>query len=227
VQVGSIAFTDVNGAPLKTPPGSLTASQGVYVTVTVNNDPQNLGADWSVYCGSALAPGAPLPPGQTEDESCGTFTPAHTLSGPIPSYITTGAGYTALYAAPGTPPKNGVVTLYAISTTAPNKFSSVSLSIEGNPISVTLAPAPPGMLAAGGTAQLRAVLSNDAADAGVNWTVICGSQDCGSFQPAQTASGVATTYTAPAAAPAGGTVQVTATSVTDPTKAASATISIQ
>jgi hypothetical protein len=129
--------------------------------------------------------------------------------------------------APGTPPANGVVTLYAVSTTAPNKFSSVSLSIEGNPISVTLAPAPPGMLEAGATAQLRAVLSNDAADAGVNWTVICGSQDCGSFQPVQTASGVATTYTAPAVAPAGGTVQVTVTSVTDPTKAASATISIQ
>jgi len=227
VQVGSIIFTDIDGKPLKTPPGSLTASQGVYVTVTVNNDPQNLGVDWSVYCGSALAPGAPLPPGQTQDEACGVFTPGHTQGGPIPTYVTTGSGYVSLYVAPGTPPKNGIVTLYAISTTAPNKYSSVSLSVEGNPISVSLAPPPPGMLATGATAQLRAVLNNDAADAGVNWSVICGSNDCGSFKPAQTASGIATTYTAPAAVPAGGTVQVIATSVTDPTKAASATISIE
>jgi hypothetical protein len=202
VQVGSITFTDANGTPLKTPPGSLTAGQGVYVDVTLNNDPQQLGADWSV------------------------FTPAHTMSGPVPSFVTNGTGYVTFYVAPGAPPKGGTVTLYAAATSSPNKFSSVSLSIDGNPISVSLAPPPPGTLQAGASTPLRVVLNNDVANAGVNWTVICGSSDCGSFKPTQTSSGVATTYTAPAVAPTGGTVQVTATSVTDPTKAASATISI-
>lgn len=75
VQVGSITFTDANGTPLKTPPGSLTAGQGVYVDVMLNNDPQQLGADWSVYCGSAPPLGTPVPPGQTQDETCGIFTP--------------------------------------------------------------------------------------------------------------------------------------------------------
>lgn len=226
VQVGAITFTDINGAPLKTPPGSLTAGQGAYVEVSVNDDPQQLGADWSVYCASALPPGTPPPPGQTQDESCGTFTPAHTLSGPIPSYVTNGARYVAFYVAPGAPPKDGIVTLYAASASSPNKFASVSLSINGNPISVSLAPPPPGSLTAGSSTQLRSVLNNDPANAGVTWSVLCGSADCGSFQPSQTGSGIATTYTAPAAAPAGGIVQVTATSVTDPTKTASTTISI-
>jgi hypothetical protein len=198
--------------------------------VTLSGDPQELGADWSVYCGSAPAPGTPVPPGQTQDETCGTFTPAHTMSvgpnGKIPPYVTNGAGYVAFYVAPAAPPKDGTVTLYAASTSAPSKFSSVTLSIDGNPISVNLAPPPPGMLTAGTSTQLRAVLNNDPANAGVKWTVICGSSDCGSFAPAQTGSGIATTYTAPAVAPVNGVVQVTATSVTDPTKAASATISI-
>ena len=226
VQVGQITFTDANGTPMKTTPGSLTAGQGVYVDVTLGNDPQLLGADWSVYCGSAPPPGTPVPPGQIQDETCGTFTPAHTISGPIPSFVTNGIGYVAFYVAPGAPPKNGIVTLYAASSSSPNKFSSVALSIEGKPISVSLAPPPPGALDAGASTQLRAVLNNDTGNAGVNWTAICGSSDCGSFQPSQTDSGIATTYTAPATVPNGGTVHVTATSITDPTKAVSATISI-
>lgn len=226
VQVAPIIFTDVNGVPLTTPPGSLTAGQGAYVDVTLSNDPQQLGANWSVYCGSAPPPGTPVPPGEPQDETCGTFTPAHTISGPIPSYVTNGAGYVAFYVAPAAPPANGIITLYAASTSSPNKFSSVSLTIGGNPVSVSLAPPPPGTLMAGASTQLRAVLNNDAANAGVNWKVICASSDCGSFAPTQTGSGIATTYTAPAVAPTGETVQVTAISVTDPTKTASATISI-
>lgn len=226
LSVGAVTFTNVNGTALTTPPKSLTVGQGTYVDVTVSDDPQLLGADWSVYCGSAPPPGTPLPPGETEDETCGAFTPAHTISGPIPSYVTSAAGYVAFYTAPGSPPKNGTVTLYAASTTNPSKFSTVTLTIGGNPITVGFAPAPPTTMQTGATAQFRVVLNNDVTDAGVSWTVICGSSDCGSFDPAQTTSGVDTTYTAPATVPTGGTVQVTATSIADPTKAVSATISI-
>jgi len=227
IQVGPIIFADVNGTPLKTPPQSLTAGQGTYVDVTLANDSQLLGANWSVYCGSALAPGTPPPPGEPEDESCGTFTPGHTISGPIPSYLTSAAGYVALYTTPAAPPKNGTVTLYASSTSNPTKFSSVTLTIGGLPISVEFAPSPPSSLQVNATTSIRAALNNDTTNAGVNWTVLCGSTACGSFVPTQTTSGETTIYTAPAVVPAGSTVQVTATSIADPTKAVSATISIQ
>lgn len=230
IQVGPITFTDMNGSPLKNPPTALTTGEPTYVDVTLTNDPQLLGADWSVYCGSALPPGTPLPPGEPQNETCGTFTPAHTMStinGLPPSYVTSGAGYVAFYTAPPSTPKLGTVTLYAVSTSDHSKFSSTTLTIGGLPISVGFAPTPPATLQTSFPTQLRVVLNNDVADAGVNWTVICGSSDCGSFNPTKTTSAVDTIYTAPATVPIGGSIKVTATSIADPTKAATATISIQ
>jgi hypothetical protein len=233
IKVLPITFTDANGTQLTTAPASLTVGQGTYVAVTLTNDPQLLGADWSVYCGSALPPGTPLPPGETQDDSCGTFTPVHTTScissgttRCIPSYVTSGTGYVASYTAPGAPPKQGTVTLYASATADPSKVSSVTLTIGGNPISVGFAPAPPSTMQAGDSKSFRAVLNNDNSNAGVKWTLICGSADCGSFDLQQTTSGIPTTYTAPTAVPTGSTVQVTATSIADPTKAVSAKVTI-
>lgn len=226
IKVGAVTFSDANGTALKIAPTSLTINQGTYVNVTLTNDPQLLGADWSVYCGSALPAGSPLPTGETQDESCGTFTPTHTTSGPIPSYVTSGTGYVAFYTAPASVPKLNTVTLYAAATSDHSKYSSVTLTIGGLPISVGFAPAPPSTLQADASASFRVVLNNDTTDAGVKWTVTCGSSSCGSFDPVQTTSGVTTTYTAPVTVPTGNTVQVTATSIADPTKTASATITI-
>jgi hypothetical protein len=227
IQVGTITFASSTGTALKTQPSSLTAGQSAFVTVNLTNDPQLLGANWSVYCGSAPPPGTPLSSGETQDESCGTFTPVHTLSLPIPSYVTDGSGYVAYYTAPSTAPKNGSVTLYASSTANPTKVTSLTIAIDSLPISIGFAPSPVTTLAAGTSTQLRAVVNNDAASAGIKWSVACGSSSCGSFSPTQTASAVATTYTAPSAVPTGSKVTVTATSATDSTKAVSATITIQ
>jgi hypothetical protein len=227
-QVEGLTFTDVDGTALKTQPAALTVGQGTYVDVTLSGDSQLLGADWGVVCGSALPPGTPLPPGQNQDESCGTFTPAHTISGPIPTYVTNAvtSRYVALYVAPAAPPKQGVVTLYASATADHSRSAGLTLTITGQPISVGFAPAPPSTLQIAASAQFRAALNNDVTSAGVRWSVICGSPDCGFFGPVETTSGVVTTYVAPAVVPAGGTVQVVATTVADPTKAISATISI-
>ena len=226
--VEGIAFTGIDGTPLKNQPTTLTIGQGTYLGVALIGDPQMLGADWSVICGSAPPPGTPLPPGQTQDESCGTFTPGHTISGPIPSYVTNAAssGYLALYVGPAETPKQGVVTLYASATADHSRTSSVTLTIQGQPITVNFAPAPPSTMQVGTATQFKASLTNDATKAGVGWSVLCGSTDCGFFKPTETGSGVATTYVAPATVPTGGSVQVTATSVADPTKTISATISI-
>jgi len=76
-------------------------------------------------------------------------------------------------------------------------------------------------------ATLTAVVTNDSTGAGVTWTVSCASSACGDFNPTTSTGNTATTtYTSPAAVPAGNTVTVTATSVTDNTKSASATITI-
>jgi hypothetical protein len=93
-------------------------------------------------------------------------------------------------------------------------------------ISVAFSPAPPTSMVVSATASITAVVSSDSKNAGVTWTVTCGSAACGTFNPAATPSGTATTYTAPAAIPTGNTVTVVATSVTDTTKSASATITI-
>jgi hypothetical protein len=226
-QVGAIAFTDVNATTTQKPLTALTVSQGTFLDVTLTSDPKLLGADWTAVCGSALPPGTPLPPGQTQDQSCGTFTPSHTISvSAIPANASNAAGYVAFYTAPAVPPKQGVVTLYASATSDPSQFTSVTLTINGLPIAVGFAPAPPPSLGLNTSTQFKAALTNDATNAGVNWSVVCGSNACGSFAPTQTASGVLTTYTSPSAVPTGGTVKLTATSIADPTKFATAIVQI-
>lgn len=224
-EVGSITFTDANGTA-QTPLTSLTVSSSAYLDVTLTNDKELLGADWTASCGSEPPLGTPLPPGETVDDSCGTFTPVHTMSGPVPDYATSAAGYVTLYTSPSAPPVGGAVTLYVTATSDPSVYSIVTLPVVGLPIVIGFAPAPPATLAVSGSTPLKAVLTNDYAAGGVNWTVTCSSSACGSLGSTKTASGTATTYTAPAAVPAGNTVAVFATSVTDPTKAVSANITI-
>jgi hypothetical protein len=102
-----------------------------------------------------------------------------------------------------------------------------TLTITAPVISVTFSMAPPASLVVGSTANITASVSNDASSAGVDWTATCGSTGaCGSFNPAHTASGAATVYTAPASVPAGTTVTITATSTADNTKFVSATVTI-
>ena len=94
------------------------------------------------------------------------------------------------------------------------------------PIQVTFAPALPTSIKVGTTASVTATVSNDPANGGVSWSVQCASSDCGSFNPVQTASGAASTYTPPATVPSNGTVSISATSVTDSTKHVSSAVTI-
>jgi hypothetical protein len=226
VGVGAIAITDANGKPSSTALKSLAAGDVIYVDVTLVNDNALLGANWTVACGSAPPPGSPLPPGVTEDDSCGTFTPVHTATAPVPSYASSGAGIVTLFTAPAAPPKEGVITLYAAATANPSRYSSLTLPIVGAPISIQFGSVPPSSIQVDGTASFKAVLTNDYAAGGATWSAACDSSDCGSFTPDTTASGVVTAYQAPSTVPAGGTVVISATSVTDPTKSISTTVTI-
>jgi hypothetical protein len=183
------------------PPTSIAAGATANLTATVANDTANGGVNWTVTCSSS---------------SCGSFNPTKTASGTA-----------TVYTAPAAIPTSGTVTVTATSVTDPTKSNSATITITAPGISVALNPTPPTSLIVGATSSLIAVVSNDSKSGGVTWTVTCGSSGaCGSFNPTSTASGTATTYTAPAAIPTNNTVTVTATSVTDTTKSASATITI-
>lgn len=182
-------------------PASMDAGAATGLTAVVSNDSAKAGVKWSVSCGS--------PP-------CGSFTAASTASGTATQYT-----------APASVPNPATVTVTATSVTDSTKSASATITISAPsvPISVTL-NAPPSSLAAGANVALTATVANDNANAGVAWSVTCGSAQCGSFTPSTTPSGTATSYTAPVAPPTPASVTVTATSVTDNTKSASASITI-
>jgi hypothetical protein len=225
-QVGSITPTDVNGVA-QPAIKSLTVGSGTYLDVTLTNDKNLLGADWTVTCSSQSASGTS---DGTVDTSCGYFSPIHTSSAPVPSYAENANGIVTYYTAPSAPPTSGTVTLYASSSVDHSRFSSLTLVIQGKPIAVSIvaSTAPPFTLAAGGTMLLIGTLSNDYTTGGgsINWSLSCPSSDCGSLSATKTASGTSITYTAPAAIPTGNTATVTATSVTDPTVSDSVIITI-
>jgi hypothetical protein len=94
-------------------------------------------------------------------------------------------------------------------------------------IGVLILESPPSTLPVGGSAQVSATVSDDVANAGVDWVATCGSAPaCGSFSPSHTASGALTTFTAPIGVPAGNSVAVTALSTTDHSKAAAVKVTI-
>ena len=186
------------------PPANMSVSSQAGIAATVSNDSANGGVNWTVSCGSA---------GQ-----CGGFQPTSTAS-TIPT----------TYTAPPAIPSGSTVTIKATSATDSTKSASATITItQGGAISVTFNPPPRVSMNINATAPFTAVVANDSANAGVTWTVNCGpgAPPCGFFNPTSTGSGVATSFQAPGSVPAGGTVTVTATSVTDNTKSASAVVAI-
>lgn len=179
-------------------PASLLTKATAALTATVTNDSANAGVTWSVTCGS------------TGTGACGTFSNT--------------TATTATYTAPAAIPTGTTVTVTATSVSDTTKSASVKITITTT-IAVTLGPAPTSLQLSSGAA-FTAFVADDSANAGVTWAVSCGSAACGSFTTAKTASGAPTDFSAPAAVPSGNTVTVSAISVTDATKSASAQITV-
>ena len=93
--------------------------------------------------------------------------------------------------------------------------------VTSSSINVAIASAPSAMFVNDYTTV--SATTNDAA--GVTWSCAPASS-CGGFALSQTMAGVADTYTAPSQIPSGNLVTLTATSVTDTTKSASAQVTI-
>jgi hypothetical protein len=134
----------------------------------------------------------------------------------------------ANFVAPATVPTGDTVTLTATSVADPSLSTSAIIKIVPPiPITVAFFGAPPASVVVSSQVQLRAQITNDvSANPMVNWSVSCGQPDCGTLAPPSTPDEEPATFTAPASIPPGNTVTVTATSVTDPTKSASANIVI-
>ena len=160
----------------------------------------NRAVTWSVTCGSTGA--------------CGTFG-------------SNADGGAVTYTAPAAIPTGTAVTVTATSVADTSKSVSAQITIVPPiPISVSIL-SPPASAQINAQVTLLATIANDvSANPEVTWTVTCGATACGSLSPTTTKIGVQTTYTAPAAIPAGGSITLTATSVTDPTKSASVNIVI-
>jgi dienelactone hydrolase len=178
------------------------------IVATVNDDPAHKGVTWSIQdCG--------VP-------DCGSVSPTATASGAA-----------VTYSAPSKPPdKTMNVTLVATSVSDPNQAVGLSITIPA--ITVALSPAsaiiPVGATAALNATPFTATVGNDSSSQGVTWTLTQNGVDCstacGSIDPSTTGTGKPASYAAPAAVPTDASVTVTATSVADPTKAATATITV-
>ena len=200
----SITFTapPVSILLIDTLPTSLAVNASTPVSAAVSNT-SNLLVNWSVTCGSV--------------GGCGSFLYSSSLSGGPNTYT-----------APSAIPSGGTVTVTATSAADPTKSASATVTITARvPIVVSFQGAPPASLQINATTAIRAEITNDvSANPQVQWTVACASAACGSFNPTTTTSEAPTNYTAPASIPSGNSVTVTATSVTDPTKSVSASITI-
>jgi hypothetical protein len=184
-----------------TPPSSLTAGATAGIAVTVSNGSPNALVNWSVTCGSAGA--------------CGSFSPTSTASG-VPT----------TYTAPTTVPSGGTVTITATLSTSSAITISQQITISAAPaITVSLSTAPPSIMTVGTSANIVATVANDTENQGVTWSCTPASA-CGTFSPTSTASGAATTYTAPATVPGTNPVTITATSVSNTSAFASANVTI-
>jgi len=95
---------------------------------------------------------------------------------------------------------------------------------SGSPLRVSITTAPT-TLQTGATAAVTAIVTHDKAAGGVTWSC-APTGACGTFDQTQTPSGTPTNFTAPAVPPTGGSVTITATSVTKPSISGSATIAI-
>jgi hypothetical protein len=189
------------------PPNTVLTGSSNPVIAVVTDDPTNSGVTWSMTCSAA---------------PCGSWS-----TNSIITSVQVASGGTATYTAPPPPLPPGTtvkhVFLQAAATASPqNATATVEISVIA-PISIIITQGLVNKaIVANHNATLVATVSNDPANAGVDWAVTCATAGaCGSFSPTHTVSGAPTNFTAPGAVPAGNSVTITATSTTDPTMVAS------
>jgi hypothetical protein len=155
--------------------------------------------------------------------------------------ITAGSGYTVEEAVPA-PPGSKLIVEDQIQPSAGSASATASISPSDNwgaglaafrsisgvgfPISVTISPTSASVATGYGTQAFTATITNDFQNKGLAWSISgsgCSGSTCGTITMMPNTS---VTYAAPGSIPSPATVILTATSVADNTKSASATITI-
>ena len=170
-------------------------------TATLQNDTQSQGVTWALSGAGCSG------------NSCGTLTNATAAS--------------VTYHAPAAVPSPASVTLTAKSVADTSKTGTAAITVTA-PVSVGVAP-PTATVQTGKTSNFTATVNNDSLGQGVTWTLSgagCSGAACGTLSAASSASGVAITYTAPASVPNPAAVTLSAKSVRDTTRTASAAITV-
>jgi hypothetical protein len=173
-------------------------------TATVQNDSQNKGVTWMLSgtgCGGA---------------TCGSLSANSSLSG-VP----------VTYKAPLNQPNPSGVTLTATSVSDTTKSMPATITVTPA-VSVVVSPTPINVQF-NAIQFFTAAVQNDAANAGVQWTLSgsgCSGSTCGTLSTNASASGVAIKFTGPSSVPANPAVTLTAKSVTDPARTGPAAITI-
>ena len=180
-------------------PTSLTVNATLSLTATVTNDSQGGGVTWSASCGNTTSGG------------CGTFSASQSAS-----------GVAVTYTAPATVPSAAVVITATVvdDTSVIASTASITINPAAAPITVSLSTVPTSLFV-NDTTSVTAIVANDSGNGGVTWSCTPVGT-CGTFSSSgKTASGVAVTYTAPAAVPTS-TIVITATAVDDTSASKSA-----
>ncbi len=181
------------------PPTSMLTNMKVNIGANVTNDPIGEGVIWTASCGSMV---------------CGSFNPS--------------TGSNTAYTAPAVVPAGGVVTVTATSLTDTTKSANASITITSpvqpppptpiivsvTPTNIYVQPSGPGRVA-----NIVAIVSNDIASGGIDWTTSCNVTNCGTIT-SHTASGATASFQNSSGVAVGGTITITAKSTTDPTKTA-------
>ncbi len=212
--VGSISSSGVYTAP-----ASVASSQVVTVTATSVADPTKsasgtLTLSPPVSVSVTPTSGGTLYQGQTEGFTATVLNTTNlavtwTVSPNVGSISSSG-----VYTAPVSVTSSQLVTVTATSVTDPTKSASATLTLSP-PVSVSVTPTSGGTLYQGQTEGFTATVLNTT-NLAVTWTV---NPNVGSVS----SNGV---YTAPASVASSQLVTVTATSVADPTKSASAALTL-
>ena len=179
------------------------------VTASVQNDSQNKGVTWSLS-GTGCSGNA-----------CGTLSTA-----------TSASGTAITYTAPSNVPSPATVTITAKSVADAGKTATATLTVTGAapPPSITVSVSPStASVQTGKTQTFTANVSNDSQNKGVTWSLSgtgCSGNACGTLSATTSASGTAITYTAPSTVPSPAAVTISAVSVTDTGKSATAAIAV-
>jgi hypothetical protein len=196
----SATITVVSGLSVSLSPttAKVTTGQTQNFTATVSSDPANKGVTWTLSGAACIG------------TACGTLSNSTTTS--------------VTYTAPASVSSPGTVTLTATSVADATKSASATITVAAVAIGVSVSPTTANVTA-GKTQNFNATVSNDPANKGVTWSLFgsgCSGAACGTLTNT-TSTGV--TYIAPPGAPSG-IVTLTATSLADNTKSASANITV-